>query len=208
METITTKEVVLKSHNDKLISAISEFKKVANDTAIKIKGKDYNLVSTRLGIARRVLGSSLDLRSSIIFQDDKRVIVQCDAFINDKHVGSGLAEENRSASFINKTSALEVAESSAWGRCLACLGLSNDNLASAEEVTVAIEQQDKQLQTALQELEKVSHPGNYSAWITKHKPMFEKLKVSNPLSYQKFQERFTELKTNLETKGVLNGTRK
>ena len=190
---------------DKLIDALNEFKKIAASEAVKIKGKDYNLVSTRLGIARRVLGSSLDLVDQIIHQDDKKVIVQSDAFIDGRHVGTGLAEENRSQSMINKTSALENAQSSAWGRCLAACGFSNDNLASAEEVSLAIEQQDRQLQTALQELEKVSHPGNYQSWITKHKSMLEKTKTANPIAYGKFKERFTELKSNLETKGVLNG---
>jgi len=190
---------------DKLIDALNEFKKIAASEAVKIKGKDYNLVSTRLGIARRVLGSSLDLVDQIIHQDDKKVIVQCDAFIDGRHVGTGLAEENRSQSMINKTSALENAQSSAWGRCLAACGFSNDNLASAEEVSVAIEAQDRQLQTALQELQQVSHPGNYKAWISKHKDVLAKIKTSNPIAYGKFQERFTELKSTLETKGVLNG---
>lgn len=191
--------------DDKLIDALNEFKKIAASEAVKIKGKDYNLVSTRLGIARRVLGSSLDLVDQIIHQDDKKVIVQCDAFIDGRHVGTGLAEENRSQSMINKTSALENAQSSAWGRCLAACGFSNDNLASAEEVSVAIEAQDRQLQTALQELQQVSHPGNYKAWISKHKDVLAKIKTSNPIAYGKFQERFTELKSTLETKGVLNG---
>ena len=190
---------------DKLIDALNEFKKIAASEAVKIKGRDYNLVSTRLGIARRVLGSSLDLVDQIIHQDDKKVIVQCDAFIDGRHVGTGLAEENRSQSMINKTSALENAQSSAWGRCLAACGFSNDNLASAEEVSVAIEAQDRQLQTALQELQQVSHPGNYKAWISKHKDVLAKIKTSNPIAYGKFQERFTELKSTLETKGVLNG---
>jgi len=190
---------------DKLIDALNEFKKIAASEAVKIKGKDYNLVSTRLGIARRVLGSSLDLVDQIIHQDDKKVIVQCDAFIDGRHVGTGLAEENRSQSMINKTSALENAQSSAWGRCLAACGFSNDNLASAEEVSVAIEAQDRQLQTALQELQQVSHPGNYKDWISKHKDVLAKIKTSNPIAYGKFQERFTELKSTLETKGVLNG---
>ena len=75
----------------------------------------------------------------------------------------------------------------------------------AEEISLAIEQQDRHLQTALQELEKVSHPGNYQSWITKHKSMLEKTKAANPIAYGKFKERFTELKSNLETKGVLNG---
>jgi hypothetical protein len=194
----------MENNNDKLVKAISEFKKIAAVEAVKIHGKDYSLVSTRLGVARRVLGTSLDLVDQIIHQDDKKVIVQSDAFIDGKHVATGLAEEVRSQSHINKTSALEVAQSSAWGRCLAACGFSNDNLASAEEVSVAIEAQDRQLQTALQELEKVSHPGNYQSWITKHKSMLEKTKTANPIAYGKFKERFTELKSNLETKGVLN----
>ena len=191
--------------NDKLIAAISAFKKIAASEAIKIHNKDYSLVSTRLGVARRELGISLDLVDTIVHQDDKKVIVQSDAYIDGKHVGTGLAEEVRTQSHINKTSALEVAQSSAWGRCLASLGFSNDNLASAEEVSVAIEAQDRQLQTALQELGTVSHPGNYKSWLAKHRDMLAKIKTSNPIAYGKFQERFTELKSNLETKGVLNG---
>ena len=46
-----------------------------------------------------------------------------------------------------------------------------------KKLALAIEQQDRQLQTALQELEKVSHPGNYQSWITKHKAMLEKTKT-------------------------------
>ena len=192
-------------NNDKLITAINEFKKDHGDTAISIHGKQYNLVATRLAVARRVLGSSLDLKTQIIHHDDKKVIVQVDAFVDGNHLSTGTSEELRSTSRINQTSALENAETSAVGRALAFLGFANDSVASAEEVSLAIEQQDRQLQTALQELEKVSHPGNYQSWITKHKSMLEKTKTANPIAYGKFKERFTELKSNLETKGVLNG---
>ena len=75
-------------NNDKLVKAISEFKKIAAVEAVKIHGKDYSLVSTRLGVARRVLGTSLDLVDQIIHQDDKKVIVQSDAFIDGKHVAT------------------------------------------------------------------------------------------------------------------------
>jgi len=197
----------MENKNDKLVTAINEFKKIASSEAIKIHGKDYNLVSTRLGVARRVLGTSLNLVDQIIHHDDKKVIVQTDAYIDGSHVATGLAEEVRSQSFINKTSALEVAQSSAWGRCLAACGLSNDNLASAEEISVAIEAQDRQLQEALQELSKVSHPGGYQSWLTKHKSMLEKTKTANPIAYSKFKERFSELKQTLETKGVISNGR-
>ena len=171
-------------------------------------GKDYATVAMRLAIARRNLGSSLDLKSTILFHDEKRVIVQCDAYLNKEHVATGLAEEYRSASRINQTSALENCESSAWGRCLANLGLTNDQVASAEELSNALINQDRQLNVALSELDKVSHLGSYSAWITKHRQMFEKLKANNPLAYVPVMERFTKIKKTLETKGVINGNRK
>ena len=195
----------MEKYNDKLIDAINEYKKYGGKDDVKIHGKSYALVSTRLAYARRVLGSLLDLKTTIIHHDDKKVIVQVDAYISDIHVSTGLSEEYRSFSKINNTSALENAETSACGRALAFLGFASDSVASAEEVSLAIEQQDRQLQTALQELEKVSHSGNYQSWITKHKSMLEKTKTANPIAYNKFKERFSELKSNLETKGVLNG---
>ena len=191
--------------NDKLVAAINEYKKVSKETDINIHNKKYSLIVDRIGVARRSLGSNLDIRTSIIHQDDKKVIVRCDVFLDEKHLSTGTAEELRATSRINQTSALENAETSAVGRALAFLGFANDSIASAEEVSLAIEQQDRQLQTALTELEKVSHSGNYKAWLTKHRDMLQKVKASNPIAYGKFQERFTELKTNLETKGVLNG---
>jgi len=195
----------MEKYNDKLIDAINEYKKHSGSEEIKIHNKSYQLVSTRLAYARRVLGSLLDLKTTIIHHDDKKVIVQVDAYISDIHVSTGISEEYRGFSKINQTSALENAETSAVGRALAFLGFANDSVASAEEVSTAIEQQDRQLQTALQELEKVSHPGNYQAWLTNHKTMLQKIKTDNPIAYGKFQERFTELKSTLETKGVLNG---
>ena len=191
--------------NDKLIAAISEFKKVAGDVVIKIHGKNYSTVATRLAVARRTLGSSLDLRDTIIHHDDKRVIVQTEAYIDGKHVSTGMAEEIRSASMINKTSALECGQSSSWGRALAGLGFSNDNIASAEEVSIAIAKQDRQLTTALAELDSVSHLGSYQAWISKHSELFKRIKENNPLVYQDFQEKFSKIKATLETKGVING---
>ena len=50
---------------------------------------------------------------------------------------------------------------------LAFVGITNDQIASAEEVTAAIEQQDKKIQNALTELNAVSHAGGYKEWISK-----------------------------------------
>ena len=191
---------------DKLVKTIRDFKNSLNGQTISIHGKDYATVAHRLAIARRNLGIELDITTKIIHLDNEKAVVQADIFLEGKHVSTGLAEEFRSASRINQTSALENAETSAVGRALAFLGIINDQIASAEEVSLAIEQQDKQLQKALTELEVISHLGAYKAWLSTYKPAFEKLKVHNPLSYKRFMEKFTVVKTNLTNKGVnLNG---
>ena len=191
---------------DKLVKTISDFKNSLNGQTISIHGKDYATVAHRLAIARRNLGIELDITTKIIHLDNEKAVVQADIFLEGKHVSTGLAEEFRSASRINQTSALENAETSAVGRALAFLGIINDQIASAEEVSLAIEQQDKQLQKALTELEVISHLGAYKAWLSTYKPAFEKLKAHNPLSYKRFMEKFTVMKTNLTNKGVnLNG---
>lgn len=187
---------------DKLVKTISDFKNSLNGQTISIHGKDYATVAHRLAIARRNLGIELDITTKIIHLDNEKAVVQADIFLEGKHVSTGLAEEFRSASRINQTSALENAETSAVGRALAFLGIINDQIASAEEVSLAIEQQDKQLQKALTELEVISHLGAYKAWLSTYKPAFEKLKVHNPLSYKRFMEKFTVVKTNLTNKGV------
>ena len=191
--------------NDRLIKTISDFKKSLAGQTIRIKNRDYATVAMRLAIARRNLGSSLDLKSTILFHDEKRVIVQCDAYLDREHVATGLAEEYRNASRINQTSALENCESSAWGRCLANLGLTNDQIASADELSNALINQDRQLQNALTELSKCSHLGSYQAWVQKNKPLFLNLKANNPLAYNGFLEKFNAAKNKLEQVGVING---
>ena len=86
---------------------------------------------------------------------------------------------------------------------LAFVGITNDSIASAEEVSSAIEQSDKKIQAALTDLKAVSHAGNYKEWLSKNKPFLSDLKNSNPLSYQAFMEKFTSVKSNLQSKGVI-----
>ena len=191
--------------NDKLKAAIAVFKKEFGNTSIKIHGKDYSTVADRISIARKTLGSSLDLKDTIIHHDKDRVIIQCEAYLDGKHIGTGIAEEMRSSSFINKTSALENCQSSSWGRVLANIGFINSNIASAEEVSQAIFNQNGQLTKALSELDAVSHLGSYQQWITKHSDLFKKVKDNDPIAYKSFQEKFSKLKQTLEAKGVING---
>jgi len=188
---------------DKLVSTINDFKKSLNGSTIKIHNNDYATVALRIGILRRNLGASATIQSSIIFQDDKKVIVRSEVFIDQKLVSTGLAEELRAASRINQTSALENAETSAVGRALAMLGLTNDKIASAEEVSGAIVQSDQKLTAALTELDKASHLGAYQSWLTTNKELMQKVKQQDAYAYVQFLEKFNKIKSNLETKGVI-----
>ncbi len=188
---------------DKLVSTINDFKKSLNGLTVKIHNNDYATVALRIGILRRNLGTAVTISSNIIFQDDKKVIVRSEVFIDGKLVSTGLAEELRAASRINQTSACENAETSAVGRALAMLGLTNDKIASAEEVSGAIVQSDQKLTEALTELDKVSHLGAYNEWITTNKELMKKVKQEDAYAYEQFLEKFNQIKTNLETKGVI-----
>ena len=189
--------------NDKLVQANNEFKKSLNGQTISIHGKSYATVALRVAIARRVLGTALDVVTKIVSIDKETVVMQADIFIDGKHVSTGHAEENRKASRINTTSALENAETSAGGRALAFCAFISDGIASAEEVTAAIEQQDKKIQSALKELNSVSHAGNFKEWISKNKVFLSELKANNPMIYKDFMEKFTSVKTHLQTRGVI-----
>ena len=188
---------------DKLVLAVNEFKKSLDGQTISIHGKSYATVSLRVAIARRVLGTALDIVTKIVHMDKDSVVTQTDIFIDDKHVATGHAEEKRNASKINQTSALENSETSSCGRALAFLGFISDGIASAEEVSTAIMQQDKKIQQALKDLEAVSHKGSYQEWLSKNKAMLGDLKIKNPIAYTTFMEDFQVHKTNLQTKGVI-----
>ena len=188
---------------DKLVSTINDFKKSLNGQTIKIHNNDYATVALRIAILRRNLGTTATISTNIIFHDDKKVIVRSEVFIDNKLVSTGLAQELRAASRINQTSALENAETSAVGRALAMLGLTNDKIASAEEVSGAIVQSDKKLTAALTDLDKVSHIGSYQSWLTTNQKLMTDVKRQNPLAYGEFLEKFNKIKSKLETNGVI-----
>ena len=188
---------------DKLVQAVNEFKKSLDGQTISIHGKSYATVALRVAIARRVLGTALDIVTKIVSIDKETVVMQSDVYIDGQHVSTGHSEEKRNSSKINQTSALENCETSATGRALAFLGFISDGIASAEEVSTAIMQQDKKIQQALKDLEAVSHKGCYQEWLSKNKAMLGELKVKNPIAYTTFMEDFQIHKTNLQTKGVI-----
>lgn len=115
--------------------------KSLKDKAIKVQGKDYVLVSDRViyfnekyenGSIRTRLLSSIDSEDIFI-----RAIVVPDT---DKPMRYFVAhaQEKWGDGFVNKTSALENAETSAVGRALAMMGIGViDSIASVDEINKA-----------------------------------------------------------------------
>lgn len=105
---------------------------------INIHGKEYQTVAYRVSNFRAGY-PEWTLKTTILFRDEKCVVMQAE--IMDKEgrlIANGHAEEFRSSSSINKTSALENAETSAIGRALAALGIGGTEFASADELVNAI----------------------------------------------------------------------
>lgn len=107
------------------------------------RGKEYAEVPQRVTAFRKLYPNG-SLTSELVLYENGVFIIKATACDEDGHIlGTGLAYEKEGSSFINKTSALENAETSAWGRCLAACGLiGGDSICSAEEVQNAILNQE------------------------------------------------------------------
>jgi hypothetical protein len=109
-----------------------------------IKGKNYAEVNQRIKAFRMVFPNGSIITDIVGYEDG---VVTMKATVRDdegKIIGSGLAQEKETSSFINKTSFIENCETSAWGRALGNLGIGIDtSIASAEEVINAVNNQPK-----------------------------------------------------------------
>lgn len=110
---------------------------------INIHGKQYATVAHRLQEFRKRYPLA-QITTHLEKDEDNIVIFSCAIWVDGVVIATGWAEEVRGSSNINKTSALENAESSSLGRALAFMGFGIDgSIASAEEVENAIEIQNK-----------------------------------------------------------------
>lgn len=112
---------------------------VLKDTGIvTIHGKEYQTVAFRVSKFRE-LHPSWSLTTEVLYRDFDVVVMKA-SILDDtgRLVATGHAEEFRADGKINKTSALENAETSAIGRALATLGLGGTEFASADEVARAV----------------------------------------------------------------------
>ena len=116
----------------------------SKDTGIvNIHGKEYKTVAKRVDEFRKKHNTDYAIITELVSRDDDSVVMVAKIIDKegDRTVATGYAEEKRSASQINRTSALENCETSAIGRALANFGLGGGEYASADEVANAIYQQ-------------------------------------------------------------------
>ena len=117
---------------------------------VNIRGKEYQTVALRVSHFRQ-RHPHHSLITEIVHEDEHRVVMKASIKSEDWYGGgtiqqtlaTGHAEEVRGSSNINKTSALENAETSAIGRALAAFGFGGEEYATADEVANAIKQQSE-----------------------------------------------------------------
>jgi hypothetical protein len=109
---------------------------------VDIKGKSYVMVHERIAYFREIYPEG-SLTTELLSSVDGVHTFRAVAVNNGNILATGHASEKDGSSFINKTSALENAETSAIGRALGILGIGIiTSVASAEEVSNAVAQQN------------------------------------------------------------------
>ena len=109
---------------------------------VKIHGKEYVTVAERLDLIKKE-HPDYGLTTEIIQLTETYCCIKATLTIGDRTF-NGIAYEEKNASHINKTSFVECCETSAWGRAMAAGGYAGTEIASAEEVAHAIQNQPQQ----------------------------------------------------------------
>ena len=141
--------------NKKLIDAIAESQRIAEDKRVSTRGgKKYSYVKDRNSIFRKHFGLDVSYHSSYELTDPKvlsykdkndktidkfipgSVIVKTEIFYKNKFLACGLAQEYRDSNPVNVTSAMENCQTSSLGRALGMLDLTGTEFASADEMQV------------------------------------------------------------------------
>ena len=160
---------------------------MAKKGVVNIHGKDYKTVALRVEEFRSDHGidSQWAIITEILRCDEN--VVQVKASIKSPEgtiVATGHAQESWSVGKINATSCVENCETSAIGRALASAGLAGEEFASADEVAVAIGQQQSghsnrpPAKKAEVGISKDEHNNLKTAWASKHKESLEGLSKS------------------------------
>lgn len=110
-----------------------------------IKGKEYVEVNQRLLYFRNEKKyEGWGIETKFLVLDSESCVAQCTIKDDDGYImAQGTAQEDKSSSYINKTSYIENCETSAVGRALAMLGIGIEtSIASSNEVSMAIAKQE------------------------------------------------------------------
>jgi len=114
---------------------------------VNIRGKQYKTVVLRVNEFREKYKpeDGWSIQTWLITDDGDRVVTRTVICDKDDHiVATGLAEEVRASSNINKTSAVENCETSSLGRALSAFGYAGEEYCSADELVRALERQEAQ----------------------------------------------------------------
>ena len=110
-----------------------------NDKAIKIQGKSYVLVSDRILYFNETYKEGC-ITTDLVKYEDKQIIIKATVYPEwlQGRTFTGYSQSIEWQGYINKTSALENAETSAVGRALAMMGIGViDSIASVDEINKA-----------------------------------------------------------------------
>ena len=144
---------------------------------VKIHGKEYKTVALRIQEFREK-HPDFTIQTELVEANDTLVVMKATISAGGMVIATGYAEEVRTASKINRTSALENAETSAVGRALAFFGLGGSEIASADEVANAISQQNSQ--SSNEEMERLI--AHNEAWRNNvHSIYFIKEYIGDPM---------------------------
>lgn len=105
------------------------------EKAIDFKGKKYVLVSDRVLYFNETYKDGSITTELVSNTDSDLVVIKATVKPNDKQTFTGYSQATWGESYINKTSALENAETSAVGRALAFMGIGViESIASVDEI--------------------------------------------------------------------------
>ena len=107
---------------------------------VSIHGKKYLTVGKRISDFRDI-NPEWEISSEILNAGQLVLVKTTIKDESGKIISTGHAEEERGSTNINKTSAIENAETSSVGRALAFMGRGGTEIASADEVVNAVHQQ-------------------------------------------------------------------
>jgi len=145
-------EVTIRNLSDEDFKTVSESGlcaaslKLVNSalSTVDIHSKDYVTVPERVKAFRTMCPDGAITTDIVKLEGDEVVIKAIITDGNGKLLATGLSQENKASSYINKSSYVENCETSAVGRALGFLGIGSAEIRSAEEMANAINTQDAQ----------------------------------------------------------------